>query len=175
MKKPYSLRQYLTNGVKFLQDNPDKLTMFIERGHYRCLLATGYSMESICPVKFIIQDFTEDPDIIAFLLFQWLKENQSELMANLEKNKTAVKFEAEMIDNDKTDIMFEVELTERIIIKKQNDGSFNFDYPSEPQYTTVSSPTKCQLLDGTGELLAEWTSIDGSNAVALETPIFKQN
>ena len=174
MKKPNSLRQHLTNGLKFLQDNPDKLSVFIQEGRYRCTLATGYSMQSICPVQFFINDFSGDPDVVAFLLYQWIRENESELMTNLETNKNAVKFEARLLDNDKVDIMFEVELTERIIIKKQGDY-YKFDYPAEPQYTAVSAPTDCQLLDDSGEILAQWTSVDGSNAVALDMPIFTNN
>ncbi|WON80832.1 phage tail protein [Acinetobacter sp. UGAL515B_02] len=87
MKKPISLRDYLVQNIQFLKDNPDKLSILVESGRYRSTLATGYSMESICPVRFLIQDFSGDPDLIAFLLFQWLRVHQSELMANLEKIK----------------------------------------------------------------------------------------
>ena len=69
MKKPISLREHLVSHLKFLQDNPDKLSMHIESGRYRTTLANGYGMESISPVKFVIQDFTGDADLIAFLLF----------------------------------------------------------------------------------------------------------
>lgn len=171
MKKPQSLRDHLTESIPFLRDNPDKLTMFIEQGRYRSTMAQGFSMESICPVKFVIQDFTGDADVVAFLLFQWLRVHQSELMVNLEKNQDAVKFEAEMIDNDKTDVMFEVELTERVIIKKKTDGSFYFDYPAEPQYTAVLPATDCQLVTDGGEVLATWLSPDGADSVALDLSV----
>ncbi|MBJ9370560.1 phage tail protein [Acinetobacter sp. TGL-Y2] len=171
MNKPISLRDYLIKSIRFLQLNPDKLTMFIESGRYRSTLATGYSMESICPVKLIIQNFSGDPDVVAFLLFQWLRTHQSELMANLEKNKTAVKFEAEILQNDEYDIMFEVELTERVIIQKQADGSFNFTYPEEPQYLPAKPSTACQLIDQDGQTLATWQSADPENSVALVMPL----
>lgn len=173
MKKPYALRDYLVQNIKFLQDNPDKLSMYIESGRYRSTMATGLSMESICPVKMVIQDFSEDPDLVAFLIFQWLRTHQSELMTNLETNKTAVKFELEILDNDKCDLMFELELTERVIIKKQNDGSFKFDYPLEPQYEPAYDSTECQLVDDNGEVLASWQSATPNDSVALTMPFSK--
>lgn len=174
MKKPNNLREYLVSHLKFLQDNPDKLSMHIESGRYRSTLANGYGMESISPVKFIIQDFTGDPDLIAFLLFQWLRVNQSELLANLDKNKNAVKFEAEFLDNDKADVMFEFELTERVIIQRQDNGSYNFSYPDEPQYSPGLPVTECEMADEQGNILATWTSIEPSNTVALEMPLAKK-
>lgn len=175
MKKPNNLRDYLVSHLKFLQDNPDKLSMHIESGRYRSTLANGYGMESISPVKFIIQDFTGDADLIAFLLFQWLRVNQSELLANLNKNKTALKFEAEFLDNDKVDVMFEFELTERVIIQKQDNGSFNFSYPDEPQYSPALPVTECELTDEQGNILATWTSAEPATTVALEMPLVNKS
>lgn len=174
MKKPISLREHLVRHLKFLQDNPDKLSMHIESGRYRTTLANGYGMESISPVRFVIQDFTGDADLIAFLLFQWIRMHQSELLANLEKSKDAVKFEAEFIDNDKVDVMFELELTERVIIQQQEHGVYNFSYPEEPQYQPASPATDCELLDDQGNLLATWTSVETLNTVALEMPLAKK-
>lgn len=174
MKKPISLRDYLVQNIQFLKDNPDKLSILIESGRYRSTLATGYSMESICPVRFLIQDFSGDPDLIAFLLFQWLRVHQSELMANLEKNKNAVKFEAEILDNDKVDVLFEVELTERVILTKNQDGSFSFSYPEEPQLTAALPATQCELVDDQGNILAAWTSAEPQDSVSIEMPLFNK-
>ncbi len=110
MKKPISLREHLVSHLKFLQDNPDKLSMHIESGRYRTTLANGYGMESISPVKFVIQDFTGDADLIAFLLFQWIRVHQSELLANLDKNKDAVKFEAEPLAPNLSSFMMDSKL-----------------------------------------------------------------
>lgn len=173
MKKPYSLRNYLVENIKFLQDNPQNLSMYIESGRYRSTMVTGLSMESICPLKLVIQDFTGDPDLIAFLIYQWLRTHQSELMTNLETNKNAVKFELEVIDNDKCDLMFELELTERVIVKKQADGSYTFDYPPEPQYEPVYDSIECQMVNDAGEVLATWQSADANGAVSLTMPFSK--
>ena len=146
---------------------------YIESGRYRSTMVTGLSMESICPLKLVIQDFTGDPDLIAFLIYQWLRTHQSELMTNLETNKNAVKFELEVIDNDKCDLMFELELTERVIIKPNADGSYTFDYPPEPQYEPVYDSVECQIVDDAGEVLATWQSVEQNGAVSLTMPFPK--
>ena len=171
MKKPMSLRKYLVENIAFLRDNPDKLKIHIVEGGYRSRFTKGYSFESICPVRFVIEDFTDEPDIIAHLLFQWIRINQSELMTNIEKEKPTFKFEAEIIDNDKTDVLFELELTERVIIKENDQGTFFFDYPDEPQYTAVQPSTLCELFDDHGNLVATWQSPESKNTVALEMPL----
>ena len=85
-----------------------------------------------------------------------------------------MKFEAEFIDNDKVDVMFELELTERVIIQLQEHGGYNFSYPEEPQYQPASPATECELLDDQGNLLATWTSVETLNIVALEMPLAKK-
>lgn len=171
MKKPMSLRKYLVENIAFLRDNPDKLKIHIVEGGYRSRFTKGYSFESICPVRFVIEDFTDEPDIVAHLLFQWIRTNQSELMTNIEKDKPTFKFEAEIIDNDKTDVLFELELTERVIIKQNDSGTFFFDYPDEPLYTESSPYTQCELFDNEGKLVATWQSVEQQNTVALEMPL----
>lgn len=170
MNKPNSLRDYLINSIEYLKMNPDKLSMHIENGRYRSTMTSGLSMLAVYPVKIIIQDFAGDANTVAFVLYQWIRNHQSELMTNLETNKEAVKFEADIIDNTKADLLFEIELSERIIIKKDESGAFNFTYPPEPQYEPGFAAQPYELLGENGEVLASWTSTDGSSALYVPMP-----
>ena len=49
--------------------------------------------------------------------------NQSNLMANLDNVKSGIKFEAEILANDKVDLAIQLPLTERVIVK-QNQRRF---------------------------------------------------
>lgn len=172
MKKPQSLRDYLVQRIEYLQTNPEQISMYIENGRYRSTLANGLSFESSCLLVVYIRDYADNPDVIAFLILQWLKNNQSELLANLEKSKEALKFNAQILDNGKYDIMFEMELTERIIVKRQaGEGeNYTFDYPPEPQYTAAQPAQECHLLDDDGNVLATWQSADAQEHIGLVIP-----
>lgn len=170
MNKPHSLREYLINSIEYLKINPDKLSMHIENGRYRSTMTSGLSMMAIYPVKIIIQDFAGDANTIAFVLYQWIRTHQSELMTNLETNKDAVKFEADIIDNTKADLMFEIELSERIIIKKNELDAYEFNYPPEPQYDPAFAAQTYELVDENGVIVASWQSTDPENKTDLTMP-----
>ncbi|MGQ0439801.1 phage tail protein, partial [Bacillus sp. B-TM1] len=46
----------------------------------------------------IITDYAGDVDVFGVVLFTWIMDNQSELMANLDKVKEAITFEAVLIN-----------------------------------------------------------------------------
>ena len=174
MKKLESLRTHMLNAVKELQRDPERMLIFTEKGNVRCTLANGLSFEYVYDLNLILTEYAGDLDAVMIPLLDWVRINQHELLSNLEKSKDAVKFEAEFIDNDKVDVMFELELTERVIIQQQEHGVYNFSYPEEPQYQLASSATDCELLDDQGNLLATWTSVETLNTVALEMPLAKK-
>ena len=50
-------------------------------------------------------------------------------------------------------------LTERVIVKRQGDGTLDISFPDEPQYETATEPKPFKMIDHkTGEVLAEWMS-----------------
>ena len=91
-------------------------------------------------------------------LFAWLLVHQNELMANLDRAKDSVKFEADILDNKKVDLSFTLPLTERVIVKKQGDGQLLITHPPEPQPEEPYEATVWDLEDGDGNVLASWTS-----------------
>ena len=63
----------------------------------------------------------------------WLSVNQSELLENLDKVKTGVQFEAEILDKNKVDLSLTLPLTERVIVGKDDQGNTTVKHPGEPQ------------------------------------------
>lgn len=158
MKKPDHLRNYLLHALPDLSPNQDRLLIFTNNGTLRSTMANSYSFEMAYTLDLTITDYAGDVDVIGVVLFTWIAENQSELMANFDKQKQAITFETELIDNSKYDINFQIPLTERVIVKKNEQGQLELTYPGEPQYSSLEPSTNITLTDSTGIELASWTT-----------------
>lgn len=155
MNKPDSLRKHLTAAIPELRKNPDRLLIFIDNGTMRSTAAPGLSFEYAYTLNLIFTDFAGHPDSIAIPLFAWLLVNQSELMENPRRAQEAVQFEADILDNKKVDLSITLPLTERVIVKQQDDGRLEIEHPPEPQRPAAFSAGHWQLYAG-GEVVAEW-------------------
>lgn len=168
MNKPNSLRAHLLGAVPDLGRNPDRLLMFIDAGTIRSTAAPGLSFEYSYTLNLIFTDYAGHPDAIAIPLLAWLLVNQSEILVNLETGRDAIRFEVDVLANDKVDLSITLPLTERVIVKPQPDGSLQVTHADEPQYTEHQAATAMQVY-ADGELIAAWTSAEPTGA-ALETP-----
>ncbi|GLO54773.1 tail protein [Pseudomonas putida] len=157
MNKPDSLRNHLLTAVPELRNDPDRLLVFIDNGTVRSTVAVGLSFEYAYTLNVMLTDFAGHPDALMIPLLAWLMVNQHELIANLEKGKEAISFEADVLDNSKVDLSIKLALTERVIVKKQDDGTLQVSHPDEPQLEPFLPAGDWKLFAG-GELLAEWQS-----------------
>lgn len=159
MKKPDSLRSHILAAVKELQRDPERMLIFTDKGNVRCTGATGLSFEYVYDLNFILTEFAGELDAVMIPLLDWVRVNQSELLMNLEKSKEAFKFETVILDNGTVDLSLTFPVTERVIVKRQDDGTLKVSFPKEPQYETPLDSQPMQLIDSqTGEVLAAWTS-----------------
>lgn len=164
MKKPDSLRTHLLNAVKELQRDPDRMLIFTDKGNVRCTMANGLSFEYIYDLNFILTEYAGDLDAVMIPLFDWVRVNQSELLVNLDKNKEAFKFETVILNNNTVDLSLTLPLTERVIVKRQENGQLDVTFPNEPQYETATEPKLFKMIDQkTGEIMAEWMSAEPEN------------
>lgn len=172
MNKPNSLRAHLLGAITELRHNPDRLLVFIDNGSIRSTAAAGLSFEYSYSLQIILTDFAGSPDAVVVPLLSWLLVNQSELLANLELAKDSIKFEVDVLDNSKVDMALTLPLTERVLVKRQEDGSLLITHVDEPQYTE-HLPVQTYQLYADGMLQAEWTSTEPTG-IALESPQIKR-
>lgn len=168
MNKPDSLRNHLLAAVPELRNDPDRLLVFIDNGTVRSTAAVGLSFEYAYTLNVMLTDFAGHPDALMIPLLAWLMVNQHELLANLEKGKEAIKFEADILDNSKVDLSIEIPLTERVIVKKQDNGTLQVNHPDEPQHEPYLPAGGWELYAG-DSLLAAWQSTD-QNGGDLASP-----
>lgn len=171
MNKPESLRTHLLAAVPELKHNPDRLLVFIDDGTIRSTAAPGLSFEYSYTLNVILTDYPGHPDAVAIPLLAWLLVNQPELLTNLEKGKTAIAFEADILDNSKVDLSIKLPLTERVIVKKLEGSALEVTHPDEPQLEPFLEAGTWQLF-AEGMLLAEWqsTAQDGGD-IASPHPV----
>ncbi|MDN5621682.1 MAG: phage tail protein [Acinetobacter sp.] len=159
MKKPDSLRAHILSAVKELQRDPERMLIFTDKGNIRCTGAKGLSFEYVYDLNFILTDYAGELDAVMIPLLDWVRINQSELLMNLEKSKDAFKFETVILNNGTVDLSLTLPLTERVIVKRQDNGTLDITFPQEPQYEEPLDPQPMKLIDSnTGEILAQWTS-----------------
>lgn len=167
MNKPSSLRAHLLTHVRELSGSPDRLLTFIENGKVRCTAAAGLSFEYEYQLQLIITDYAGHPDTIMIPLLDWLRVNQPDTLANFDKNKDAIQFDAEILANDLVDLSITLPLSERVIVKPV-EGGLNVTHPPEPQLTEHLPQQEYTLYLG-GVDSGSWTSGEPRHS-DIETP-----
>lgn len=122
MNKLASLRTYLCATIPALQTDPQQLKLFVESGR---MVARGGSLsfEYRFTLRLILLDFAGSLDLLAVPLMAWLTLYQPDLFLNKETAAKAVRFEAEPLAHDKTDIVVELDLTESVIVTEDTDDA----------------------------------------------------
>lgn len=159
MKKPQSLRDHLLDAIPQLHRDPERILIFVDEGAVRSTMANGLSFEYAYTLNMILTDYAGDLAAVSIPVLDWVRVNQSELLANLDKVKSGIKFEAEILANDKVDLAIQIPLTERVIVK-QVDAGLMVNYPEEPKYHKAEPSKQVKLLDQNGAELASWQSRD---------------
>lgn len=157
MKKPQQLRDHLLAAIPELEQNPDRLLIYVDTGHIHNTLANGLSYEYSYTLNLILTDFVGDLATVTVPLLDWIRVNQSELAANLDDVKKGIQFEADILDNDRVDLAISLPLTERVIVK-QDANTIKIDYPGEPQYERATEPQQVTIYDKDDKPLAKWLS-----------------
>ncbi|NBB06679.1 phage tail protein [Pseudomonas monteilii] len=169
MNKPNSLRDHLLAAVPGLKPNPDALLMFIDAGKVRCTAAPTLSFEYSYTLQIILTDFAGHPDSVMLPILGWLRVNQSELLVNLEKAANSIKFEVDLIDRSKVDMSITLPLTERVVVKRQADGTYDVTHPGEPQYEPYQDYGEVTIF-ADGQPLASWLPPSAPEGMALSVP-----
>lgn len=85
-------------------------------------------------------------------MIAYLRTNQPEIFENPQKRENAFKFQVDYNNNDTADIAFEIQLTERVVSKKDGDN-VQIHYAKEPVF---DEPTRVKVyLENWDELIFE--------------------
>lgn len=153
MKKPQLLRDTITRACPDLATNPEKLTIFIERGNVLHTGTPSLSFEYAYTLNLVITDWADSPDVLVVPVLAWLKQHQPDLLDNPERRAKGFRFEAEVIDHQTADISFELDLTETVAVHGGTVDGINrltTRHIGEPLIAGFAPP------DSVLDLQAEW-------------------
>lgn len=164
VNKPDQLRAWLTEANPGLRREPERLQVFVDKGSLVATAASGLSFEYRYTLTLQLLDFADHPNAIMAPLLAWIAVNQPELLANPDRSREGIKFEADILDPGKVDLQIEIALTERVKVARQSDGTLQAMHLAEPPFPAGEHPLRdpaaepggLQQLYLGGELIAEW-------------------
>lgn len=164
MQKLHALRAHLTAATPFLAANPDKLSVFVERGRVVCAGAGSLSFEYAFTARIVILDFAGHADAVMVPLLAWIKRNQVDVFENPDRRGSAIRFEAELLNQETADLSIEVDLTEAVIVapgtapaSPDTAARYHITHRDEPGHIgVVTEPQQWQAVIG-DQVLASWS------------------
>ena len=131
MLKINSLRDALTRSNQWCKANPEAFSVFIESGHVETTGETADFVYAYTLCLFVM-NFAGDLDDFTLPLMAWLWQGQPQLLLNPEKNKE-IKFTTAINSDDTADLFFELPISERVIVTRNDDGTLKADHKPEPR------------------------------------------
>ncbi|CDO35833.1 phage tail protein [Novosphingobium sp. KN65.2] len=153
MKKPASLRAAIAALLPDIARDPDKLAMWVERGRVRApqTVQRGFAWEY--ELTLVAEDYTHDPAVIFFLVVEWLRDNQPDLLA---ANTDGFAFEVDVIDDKTFDVKITLPLREIVTAQQLAEG-WQLEVLAEP---VPHFPDAVPLRGNQGPITSIWVQSD---------------
>jgi len=132
MLKPASLRAAIEAALPDLRRNPDRLLVFIDEGGIRCTSAVSLSFEYAYTLTLVVTDYGEHADTLMVPILAWVARHQPELLANPDRQRDGIQFEADLLTKQTMDLSVRITLTERVIVRTAPDGGITAEHVGEP-------------------------------------------
>lgn len=145
MIKPASLRAHLTNLVPFLAADPERLKMAVTKGRVACPFTGSLSYQYAYSLQLLIEDFPAHMDSLVVPILAWLAVNQPDRLLNPTTADEAVPFEADLIDNERTDILITLDLTESVAVTLAA-GTYTANHIAEPTLADLGGVAPWELI-----------------------------
>lgn len=133
MIKPDRLRRLLTTTIPYFVNNPDQLQLFYDNGHIYTTGASSLSYQYAYELELIVTDFPDHPDLLFVPLMEFIREHQSDLLYNPEKQQK-ITFKIDPNNHKSYDIYIKIPLTERVIVEQIGE-QYQVHHADEPQPT----------------------------------------
>lgn len=168
MRKPDSLRQWLTAFLPDLKTHPDRLAIYVEAGQISAQQSRTLSFAYAYTLKVGIWDFAGDADTIMVPMLAWIEREQPQLLHR--RDVQPFTFEAELLDSETSDILISIDLNESVLVIPRADGSgYDIEHPPEPSFADAFDGVTASFLQGFGnaELLVETADPDADLTPAI--------
>ncbi len=154
MKKLNDLRKFLLDSVHELKQHPDKLQIWLDAGAIDANLAAprlAYKYRYTAQV--LVTEYNGNPNSLIIPILFFLKQNQTDAT-----EQNTLKFEAEIINHDCADVLFEIEFSEKIVTDIDNGNIEMVVCEERTSWFTEISGMRYTLYDTDGKEVVSWQS-----------------
>ncbi|CAE6841676.1 hypothetical protein R69746_06953 [Paraburkholderia aspalathi] len=122
MIKPAGIRAALVAAIPSFSANPDKLTVFIDQGSIAATGTASLSFEYRYVCNVLVMDFAGNADDVFIALVAWVRENQPDLVTNVDERTNGITYEIDILDNATADVSIRLLLTESVVVSVDDAG-----------------------------------------------------
>ena len=159
MRKPDDLRAWLTGALPALAANPEQLQIYVDAGRIAARQSRTLSFAYRYTLNLLLCDYAGSADDVVVPLLAWIEKEQPELLRR--DDGEPFRYEAEILDGDRVDLLITIELSENVLIEGTADGC---GYTATP----VPEPTAPDAFAGVGASWL-WQGYAGPDPVAGTT------
>ncbi|WP_192457705.1 phage tail protein [Musicola keenii] len=120
MLKPKLLRQEISRMVPWVRANPDRLALYVPRGHVVGRGGASASFEYRYTLEVLVMDFPGSTDDIMLPIQLWARQYEPELLFNPDNQKNGITFEVDILNNDAIDLLVKIQVTEAVAVTSAN-------------------------------------------------------
>lgn len=150
MRKLETLTQAIFAALPELENNPDRIRIWIERGSARSTQTKSRSLSFAFQANVLVTEMASDITVLFLAIFEWARVNQPELMM---PNSGEIGFDADILDNSTADILLQLQLDQAVGAVIAQDGGYTLNYqgepdPFDPAIMSIIAPDEAPPLKG---------------------------
>lgn len=145
MKKPDELKATLIGAVKSIRDNPERLTLFVDKGRVGVRLGS-LNFEYRYSLNIVVEDFAGSVDQLTVPILGWIAKRQPELLQK--QDSEPFTFETEILAGDLADVSIYIDLSERVRITPGQGGVHVEHLPDALDLDAFEGVCGVRLTDG---------------------------
>lgn len=132
MRKPDSLRTAIVAAVPELARDAQALKIWFDKGKLAAIAGAGpRGWEYRYQLSLFMMDYAGDPDLVFNAVLDWVQIEQPELLLDPKRPDDPIRFQAEILDDMKVDLLIELDLTEAVQAFAV-DGGYELRHLAEP-------------------------------------------
>lgn len=140
MNKLQDLRNHLLNRIPSLRRGPDRLLTFIEDGSIIFHQGENLSHRLKMTAKIIVTDWEGSSDDIIIPILEWMRVREPG-----RDPENSIRFEAEILNSGRVDLLVELDLLERVIVKHKEDGGYDITHVLPPSPLEMNADASLQI------------------------------
>lgn len=160
MLKIITLRSAIEQAIPELVATPNLLRIWVDRGSGQSRQTPNLSLAFKFRLNVLLLDFTADIAVLALAIFRWARVHQPDLLA---VGADGFNFEVDFLDENKADLLFQLDLGQSIAVYPTDTG-YTVTYLPEPDplFADDAAPNPLTTIPTLTNVVVEGTALPDS-------------